>query len=190
MRHRKIFFSIVILFLCNFRVSYAQEAAQEIIQASRSASIDYKLAWPGILPDHPLYKLKVLRDKITEKLIANKIKKIEYDLLMADKTIYASKLLFEKGSIPLAKETALKGEHYYTILVSDYKWAFWYREKIPQDLDDRIKIAALKHQEVFASMSKNLKSEDKKTFEITAEFSKRNYLEMQRVKNERLHPQK
>lgn len=176
-----IIFFLLLLFP---KSSLAQENSESIKSATSAALIDYKLTWPGILPDHPLYKLKVLKDKITAKLITNKVKKIEYDLLMADKTIYASKLLIQKGNISLAKETALKGEHYYTTLVSDYKWAYWYKEKIPQELDKRIIVAALKHQEIFADIAKDLKGEDKKTFENTIYFSKKNYQELEKLKSE------
>ncbi len=183
--YKNIAIIFFVLFLFLFPIfSFAKENTDSNKPATSSASIEYKLALPGMLPDHPLFKLKVLKDKITAKLINNKIKKIEYDLLMADKTIYASKLLAQKGNIALAKETALKGEHYYTTLVSDYKWAYWYKEKIPQELDERIKTAALKHQEVFTDIAKDLKGEDKKTFENTIYFSKKNYHELVNLKSE------
>lgn len=132
---------------------------------------DYKLAWPGILPDNKLYKLKVLRNKIIEKMIINPVKKVEFDLLMADKTIYASQLLVNKGEIELAKETALKGENYYSILVQDYNNALLSGKKIPRDLDQRITKAALKHQEVFKEIEKKVSGADKEAFQAAHNFS-------------------
>lgn len=138
-------------------------------------AVEYSLAWPGILPDNRLYKLKVLRNKIIERIIINPVKKIEFDLLMADKTIYASQLLMEKGEIELAKETALKGENYYSILAQDYNKALLGNKRIPSALDRKITLAARKHQEVFEKLEILAKREDKEIFQIVSKFSKINY---------------
>lgn len=143
--------------------------------APKALAIEYSLAWPGILPDSKLYKLKVLRNKIIYKMIVNPVKKVEFDLLMADKTIYASKLLVEKGEITLAKDTALKGENYYSILVQDYNHALLKGKKIPSSLDRRITLAVIKHREIFKEMEDVVSGEDKKTFQIVDNFSKINY---------------
>lgn len=137
--------------------------------------VNYPLPWPGILPDNKLYKLKVLRNKIIERMIVSPVKKVEFDLLMADKTIHASKLLIEKGEINLAKDTALKGENYYSMLVQDYNTALQRREKIPASLDRRITLAALKHQEIFKELEGKAQGEDKKTFQVVRKFSEINY---------------
>lgn len=138
-------------------------------------AVDYPLAWPGILPDNRLYKLKVLRNKIIYKMIINPVKKVEFDLLMADKTIYASKLLVDKGEIVLAKDTALKGENYYSMLVQDYNHALLKGKKIPLSLDQKIILAAIKHQETFTDLESKVNREDKETFRIVNNFSKINY---------------
>lgn len=137
--------------------------------------INYSLAWPGILPDNKLYKLKVLRNKIIYKMIINPVKKVEFDLLMADKTIYASKLLIDKGEIVLAKDIALKGENYYSMLVQDYNHALLKGKKIPSLLDRKITLAAIRHQEIFTDLESKVSGEDKKTFQIVDNFSKVNY---------------
>lgn len=139
-------------------------------------AVEYSLAWPGILPDNRLlYKLKVLRNKTIERMIVDPVKKIEFDLLMADKTIYASKILIEKGEIELAKDTALKGENYYSMLVQDYNHAKLKGKKIPQGLDRKITLAAMKHQEIFTDLESKVNAEDKETFKIVNNFSKINY---------------
>jgi len=143
--------------------------------SSNVRSIDYPLAWPGILPDNKLYKLKVLRNKIIERIIINPVKKVEFDLLMADKTIYASQLLMKKGEIELSKETALKGENYYSILVQNYNKVLLEEKRIPSALDRKITLAAQKHQEVFEKLEILAKGEDKKTFQVVSKFSKINY---------------
>lgn len=145
------------------------------IFAPRALAGEYSLSWPGILPDNKLYKLKVLRNKIIYKIIINPVKRVEFDLLMADKTIYASKLLVDKGEIALAKDTALKGENYYSMLVQDYNHALLKGKKIPQGLGKKIDLAAIKHQDVFADIEGNVGEKDKETFQIVSKFSKINY---------------
>lgn len=138
-------------------------------------AVEYSLAWPGILPDSKIYKLKVLRNKIIYRIILNPVKKVEFDLLMADKTIYASKLLVDKGEIVLSKDTALKGENYYSMLVQDYNHALLKGRKIPSSLDRKITLAAIKHQEIFADLESKVSERNKETFKIVNNFSKINY---------------
>ncbi len=163
------------LFLYIVFFVFALRALAQNQTPSTSNSINYPLAWPGILPDNKIYKLKVLRNKIIEKMIIDPVKKVEFDLLMADKTIYASKLLIEKGKIALAKDTGLKGENYYSILVQDYNKSLLQHKKIPLFLDNKITLAALKHQEIFKDLENTVNEEDKKVFQIVNNFSKINY---------------
>lgn len=146
-----------------------------VLITKAQASVDYPFPWPGILPDNKLYKVKVLRNKIIGKIIIDPVKKVEFNLLMANKTIYASKLLMEKGKIDLSKETALKGENYYSMLVQDYNRALLAGRKIPPVLDKKITLAAIKHQEIFKELGEDANYEDKKTFQIVSKFSKINY---------------
>src|SRR5258708_7219382 len=70
--------------------------------ASSSAStsiVKYDLEYPGLLPDSPFYKLKVFRDKMSEALISDPKKKIDFYLLQTDKGILASAMLVDKGEI-------------------------------------------------------------------------------------------
>jgi len=146
-----------------------------LASSSYSNGVQYDLPWPGILPDNKLYKLKVLRNKIIDKMIINPVKKVEFDLLMADKTIYASKLLVEKGEIDKALDTALKGENYYSMLVQHYNHALLSGKKIPVALDKKITLAAMKHQAVFKELESKVDGKDKETFKIVNNFSKINY---------------
>lgn len=136
---------------------------------------EYTLSWPGMLPDNQLYKTKVLRNKIIEKLIISPVQKVEFDLLMADKTINASKLLLDKGEIALANETVLKGENYFSMLVQDYNQALLQNKKIPEDLDHKITLAVKKHQQIFKEAQKKLSREDGKAFAAAQNFSFINY---------------
>lgn len=73
---------------------------------------DYYLAYPGMLPDHPLYSMKMIRDKIALMVVRDKTKKAELLVLYADKRIGAADALARGGKSNLAAETALKAEKY------------------------------------------------------------------------------
>ena len=135
------------------------------------AQVKYDLAYPGILPNHPLYKVKVLRDRITAVLINDPIKKTEFYLLQADKGIHAAAMLVDKNEVELAKETALKAENNMTLLTFGLKKL---RQRPDQSLFDKLKLASLKHQEVLSSKEKKVGKDDKKTFQQVINFSKTN----------------
>lgn len=50
-----------------------------------SEELDYTLPFPGILPDHPLYFFKKIRDTLMRTFINNPVKRIEFSLLQSDK---------------------------------------------------------------------------------------------------------
>lgn len=166
---RKIFFFFLLLF---FVLLLPQTASAQMVEnASESASINYDLAFPGILPDSPFYKIKVLRDKITEILITDPMKKIEFYLLQADKGISATAMLVDKHKVKLAQETALKAENNYTKITYEIK-------KLQTKPDDKflnkLETASLKHQEVLSSLIGRVSADQKGIFETVLDFSKRN----------------
>lgn len=136
---------------------------------------EYQLPHPGMLPDHPLYKIKVLRDKIVLFLTRNPVKKAARHLHMADKEFFMALKLAEKDKIPLAQHTAFKAEHHMTLLVTEIKKAVYYSNReFPQDLAQRAHQAALRHQELLAGMMDRASEEDQKDFKTIKEFSIRN----------------
>ena len=164
---KKILVFLIFAFLL---ISYAPAFAQEVTPSPTISPVPpakYALAYPGMLPDSPFYKLKVLRDKIMLALIQDPMKKVEHHLLLADKRIQMANILVNKGKIELAKETALKGENEYTLLVNLLKDE---GKKPNKALFDKLELAALKHQEVLGVITTKLKGEDKKNFETIIEF--------------------
>ncbi len=61
--------------------------------------VEYTLAYPGLLPDHPLYPLKVIRDKIYDFFLSDLVKKSEFKLLMADKRLFMAIMLKDRQKI-------------------------------------------------------------------------------------------
>lgn len=153
---RKLFVVIVGIALTLFIGSVV--IAQEI-ESSPSASasptspptIEYSLPYPGLLPDHPLYGIKALRDKILSVLISDPIKRVEFNLLMADKRLNMGIFLSEKGKEELAESTVSKGEKYLFSATEQFA-VLAVREKGLEVLTDRLKSAIAKHEEVVTQL--------------------------------------
>ena len=174
---RILVINVMLLMVVLVALTFSVQRNSQIMNVSygNQKNYSYQLAWPGMLPDSPFYKLKVLRSKIIERIIFDPVKKVEFDLLMADKTIYASKLLIDKKETDLAKDAALKGENFYSNLVQDYNKVLLQGRKMPLSLDRKITLSASRHQEIFKELEKKVNTEDEKTFQIVAKFSKINY---------------
>lgn len=168
---------LLILFFFFFVGStFAQEVSPTLTPTP--IPVKYNLAFPGMLPDHPLYKLKVLRDKVTLFLTRDPMKRAGYHLLLADKRIHMAAMLVDKEKIELAKETALKGENEYTLLVFLFKDVV---KKPDKNFYERLEKASLKHQEVLKQMVSKVEVKDKKDFETVVYFSEKNLDELRTI---------
>lgn len=160
-----------------------KNASVVIATESSQKYSEYTLAWPGILPTNSmLYALKVIRNKIIAKIIYSDVKRVEFYLLMADKTLYASKLLLDKGELHLAIDTALKGENYFSMLVSVYAKI---SSQIPASLDKKIDRAYVAHQQLIGGMMSVLSDNDAKALRDVDYFSKTNYQLIEKIRKER-----
>lgn len=84
-----------------------------VLGEQKDIEIDYYLPYPGrILPDHPLWPLKALRDKLWLLITSDIGKKVDLKLLFADKRIAMSKTLFERDKPEIAFSTLTKAEKY------------------------------------------------------------------------------
>lgn len=117
--------------------------------------VDYFLAYPGILPDHFLYPLKMIRDRITLFFTVDPLRKVDVLLLYADKRIGAAKALMEKGKADLAITTATKAEKYLERAVNQERIA---REsgKDTSGQKDKLLKATYKHEEVLGEIGANV----------------------------------
>lgn len=165
----KVFFFLVLLTTLFVNRGYAQE--NDATSPASMTSVKYDLAYPGILPDNPLYILKKIRDRITIFLISDSRKKADFYLLQTDKGILATAMLVDKNKIDLALDTAFKTEHNYTLLTYELK-------KIPEKPNDayfqKLKTAALKHQEALYQIIEKVPEDKQKGFIQVLDFSKTN----------------
>jgi hypothetical protein len=135
------------------------------------AIVKYELAYPGILPDNFLYKIKVFRDKMQLIMTSDSQKRIELLLKMADKGILASAMLVDKKEWNLAKETALKAENNMTLLTPQLGNL---NDQVDPALIKRLQTASLKHQEVLTSLLERTPKDTQVVFSQVIDFSKRN----------------
>ena len=102
-----------------YSLSKSPEPALNGIKAPDSES---KVPYMGnVLPDSPLWGLKVLRDKIWFGVTTSHLRKAQLALLFSDKRILMTKVLFEKGKPDIALSTFLEGEKYLVTAVNEEK---------------------------------------------------------------------
>lgn len=153
---------VVVIFLILFLLFAAPVYAQETMDSSPSSDIaastssyvseipsktEYQLPYPGLLPDSPLYFVKVFRDRLIDFLVSDPLKKAELNLLQADKRLVAADMLFANGKPELGESTLSKGENYFSDGIAKLKEA----RKQGMDtgrLTDRFAMSLEKHQDV------------------------------------------
>lgn len=121
-----------------------EKTSQDATQSAGTAS-EYNLPYPGILPDHPLYKIKLFRDRVLDFLIRDPVKRIEFNLLMADKRLNMGIVLVEKERYTLAEETVSKGEKYFVNAIDEFKKARDEGRSVPSEVIDRLHQSSEKH---------------------------------------------
>jgi hypothetical protein len=95
--------------------AYAQEATTVPANVPSPTPIDYQLPYPGMLPDNPLYFLKMFRDNLTAFFLSKPLDKANFDLLQSDKNVQASYLLVtqHQGKTELAFKTFSQAQDYF-----------------------------------------------------------------------------
>jgi len=149
--------------------------------------VKYDLPYPGILPDHKLYKLKLIRDKLSMRMISDPSKKIDFYLLQADKGMLAAAMLVDQNKFELAETTALKAENNITLISNLFKTTYDWKntnKSETQDLIKKVKTASLKHQEVLNSLIKRVPKERQKMLKTVIYFSQVNVKEIEKSEKE------
>lgn len=143
---------LVVLLIPFFYVrNYSQQ-----ITTTPDNKIVYQLPYPGILPDHPLYSLKVIRDRIQVFLTRDNLKKAEIYLLYSDKRLAMGQDLEKKGKASLAISTISKGEKYFLKIPELLRQAKEQGTSPSAEVVERIKVSNQKHKEVIGEMLQNI----------------------------------
>jgi hypothetical protein len=129
-----------------------KNGAQEIkIEAKK---IDYILPYPGILPDHPLYFLKAIRDRSLDFFTRDYIKKAQLYLLFSDKRISMALELAKKGRWSLMVATVSKGEKYALKIIQALETSKKQGVSPESNFVLKVKLSNEKHREVIENLFK------------------------------------
>ncbi|MFZ5845598.1 MAG: DUF5667 domain-containing protein [Patescibacteria group bacterium] len=150
----KIVFKILLLFASVVLVMpvMAQIKKPTPTPTPEKKKIEYVLPYPGILPDHPLYVLKKVRDYILDKLIVDPVRKTEFYVLQADKRLNMGLFLAGRGKLILAEQTISKGEKYLDKAIGGFVALRREGKPVPGHVTDRLEKAMAKHIEVLEEM--------------------------------------
>lgn len=157
-----------------------EEAIEEEAMVEEEATegaeptVDYYLAYPGILPDHPLYFLKMIRDRIWLFLTTDVVKKAELYLLFADKRLGASQALIEGNKHDLGVSTATKAEKYLELAIGQAERA----KQAGRDTAafyETLSKATRKHEEVLLGVIDKVPQEARTVLESALDYAHRGY---------------
>ena len=140
---------IVFLFLYCFQLNDTPVFAQLNLSPT---PVDYQLPFPGILPDHPLYLLKRVRDWLLITLNNNPVTKTETKLLFADKKIAMAQSLFDKKEYSLAADILLESQN-DLLEAGKYLPKMLKENSLPAGLADKIELSAKKHKEIISKIN-------------------------------------
>jgi hypothetical protein len=147
-------------------------AAAEELKEEELKEVDYYLPYPGILPDHPLYWLKMIRDRILLALTNNPVDKFERFLLYADKRIGAAEVLIKGNKAELGVTTADKAEKYLGQAVEQFEELAKTGKATPE-MHDRISKAISKHMEILAGVLDKVSDQTRPTLSQAMERAQR-----------------
>lgn len=135
-------------------LSKTPEAPIPSITLTPTPIVEYTLPYPGILPDNPLYFLKVLRDHILLFFTKDPVRKVQLNLLFSDKRLVMGRELWDKNEYGLSIDTITKGEKYLltaAVELNDIKKT----GDLPPGLADKLDLAAKKHEETINGIIAN-----------------------------------
>lgn len=134
-----------------------------LVFPQKSSASDYTLPYPGLLPDSPVYFLKIIRDRIVVFLTSDPLKKAEFNFLTSNKRLAAGIALFERKKFTLSESTLSKGENYFEDAISELKSA----KQAGMNIDSmllNLSQASQKHILVITDLEKRSPKETKKMF--------------------------
>lgn len=140
--------------------SKATSVALTLSPLPTPARVEYTLPFPGILPTHPLYVFKNLRDRIIEFLIIDPINKAEFYVLQADKKLNMGVTLNSMG------KTAQSRSAFADAFVSRYQAVTLLEGHgrsgalTPGYLTEKLVLSLIKHKEVLMGMGEQTEAVD------------------------------
>lgn len=163
----------------------ATESVQEEATEAAERKVDYDLTWggkiyPGLLPDHFLYPLKMIRDQIRLFLTTDPLKKAELLLVYADKRLAAAKALIEKDEVDLGITTLTKAEKYLEKAINQERIAKQAGEDTGVFLEKLLQ-ATLKHEEVILGFGEKVSETMRPVYGEVLQYTRQGYQKVMEV---------
>ena len=122
--------------------------------------VEYELPYPGILPTHPLYFLKNLRDTIIESLITDPVNKSEFYTLQADKKINMALMLKSANKNENAKSAIAESIAAHDKSIALLSQQLKDGKQVPPHILEKLARSLLKHKEVLGDAGQDTKAVD------------------------------
>ena len=124
--------------------------------ATPQEKVVYNLPYPGILSDHPLYFMKITRDRLMEFLTRDNVKKAQLYLLYSDKRVAMAMSLAKKGKSQQAISAFSKGEKYFLKIPDILRVVKEQGGQPPSGFVETLKVSNAKHAELIGELMKTL----------------------------------
>ena len=112
-----------------------------------NSGVEYNLPYPGVLPDSPLYVLKVALDNVVSFFIRDPKQKAFYLLFLSDKRLAAGEILVKNNKTDLGITTVKISQEYYTKAVD-------LAVKVKDlSLTEKLIVAGVKHNDVMVDLA-------------------------------------
>lgn len=138
-----------------YKIYYANEPKKEILLKIDKKNVIYELPYPGILPDHPLYFLKIIRDRVNDFFVRDHLKKAKLYLNYSDKRAAMALSLNKKGKYQISISTFSKGEKYFEKIIDIIKQSKEKNLSMPSDFIELLKLSNSKHHELINEIMKS-----------------------------------
>lgn len=138
--------------------SYESEVSTESAQSVAPEEEEYSLPYPGILPDHPLYFIKMIRDRVQLIFIRDPLAKAELMQHYASKRFAAALSLAESGKFGLAVSTSMKAAYYMERALNEAEMASSQGKDVINFYDASLSVIK-KHGAVLAGIESRIPSE-------------------------------
>lgn len=130
----------------------------------QNTKVVYDMPYPGLLPDNPLYAFKIFRDRVTEFLTRDNVKKASLYLNYSDKRAVMAVDLADKGKNQLALTTLSKAEKYAEKIPDLLKASKEQGITPPSDLVLNTKLSNQKHLEIIQNLMQAFPQGERETF--------------------------
>ncbi|MCX6725977.1 MAG: DUF5667 domain-containing protein [Candidatus Shapirobacteria bacterium] len=140
--------------------------------------IDYFLVYPGILPDHFLYPIKMIRDRVQLWLTTDHLAKGELMLKYADKRLGAGRVLIEGNKVELGITTLTKGEKYLQQAIDQGELV---NKEEAQSFFKELSQSSLKHEEVLLVLKEKIDSSSGPMMEKILELVRQSQERIQQI---------